>query len=159
MSGKVTKAVRIRGEHVGQTVKRTWTFTPRCAAGACSSVQLVRQRQAGTDKLVLRRISAGYYEGNGKFYAPLRCARRTYDRGVSVPFTIQVHVTAAAMVGGQTVATSIRATYTNRGRRNHTPCIFIPGHDAASYTGVAATGSVPFAARPAAASGRSPAGS
>jgi hypothetical protein len=157
MTGKVTKAVRIRGEHVGQTVKRTWTFTPQCPAGPCSSLQLVRQRQAGTDKLVLRRISAGYYEGNGKFYAPLRCARRTYENGVSVPFTIQVHVTAAAVVGGETLATRIRATYTNRGRRNHTPCIFIPGHDAASYTGVAGAGAVPFALE--AASARSPAGS
>ncbi len=158
MIGKVTKAVRVHGEHVGQTVHRAWTFTSSCASGPCSSVQLVRQRQSGTDKLELRRISRGYYEGNGKFFARLRCAGRVYNRGVSVPFTIQVHVTGATLVGGQVLANRIRAEYTNRGRRNHTPCVFIPGHDAAKYTGVPTTG-LPTGDAAASPSGQSPAGS
>jgi hypothetical protein len=160
MTGKVTKAVLIRGEHVGQKVKRTWTFTPRCASGQCGSVQLVRQRQSGTDTLVLKRIKRGYYEGNGKFFARLRCSGRVYNRGMSVPFTIQVHLTAAAVQGGQAVATRIRASYTNRSRRNHTPCVAIPGHDAASYTGkLVSTGALPAAEAARAAISRSPAGS
>ncbi len=165
MTGKVTKAVRIRGEHVGQKVRRAWTFTALCPSGACTRVQLVRQRQSGTDKLVLKRISPGYYEGNSKFYARLRCAGRTYYRGVSVPFTIQVHVTGAAMVGGIAMATRIRASYTNRSRRNHTPCIFIPGHDAATYAGVPTAAlpltdaaRAPVAAGTPAATSQSPAG-
>ena len=156
MTGTVTRAVHVHGEHVGQTVHRSWTFTSPCSSGPCRTVQLHRQRQSGADTLMLNRISAGYYEGNGKFFAPLRCARRTYRRGVSVPFTIQVHVTAAALSGGRVLATAIRAKYTNRSRRNHTRCVFIPGHDAARYTGVPATG---LPAAPAGASGLSPAGS
>ena len=158
MTGTVTKAVRVHGEHVGQTVDRAWTFTSSCASGPCSSVQLVRQRQSGTDTLELKRVSRGYYEGNGKFFAPLRCAGHVYHRGVSVPFTIQVRVTGAALSGGQVLATRIRAAYTNRSRRNHTPCIFIPGHDAATYTGVATTG-LPTGDAAASPSGQSPAGS
>ncbi len=158
MTGKVTKAVRIRGEHAGQIVHRTWAFTALCPRGPCSRVQLVRQRQSGTDKLVLKRISRGYYEGNGKFYARLRCDGRLYYRGMSVPFTIQVHVTRAAVVGGRVLASRIRATYTNRSRKNHTPCIAIPGHDAARYTGVATTAAGPVA-QIARAIAQSPAGS
>jgi hypothetical protein len=155
MTGKVTKSVRIRGQHVGQVVHRRWAFTSSCRSGPCASVQLVRQRQSGTDRLRLKRISRGYYEGNGKFYARLRCAGRLYYRGVSVPFTIQVHVTGATISGGQVLATRIRATYTNRSRRNHTPCIFIPGHDAARYSGAATTG-LPLADTATAPSARSP---
>ena len=107
MTGTVTKAVRVHGEHVGQTVHRAWTFTSSCASGPCSSVQLVRQRQSGTDRLKLNRISRGYFEGNAKFFAALRCAGRVYHRGVSVPFTIQVHVTDELQAANALVSASL----------------------------------------------------
>jgi hypothetical protein len=135
LNGRVIKAVRIRGEHVGQRVLRTWKFTANCPSGQCSSVTLVRQRVSGTDTLTLNRISPGYYEGNGKFYVPLRCGRRKYRRGESVPFKIQVRVRAAQTMGGVLMATRITATYTNRVRRNLTPCVAFPGHDKAFYHG------------------------
>jgi hypothetical protein len=135
LAGRVIKAVRVRGEHVGQKALRTWTFTALCATGQCSSVKLVRERSAGTDTLTLKRISPGYYEGNGKFFVPLRCGGTVYRRGESVPFTIQVRVRAAQVVGGFAAATRITATYTNRSRRNLTPCVAFPGHDKAYYHG------------------------
>ena len=114
---------------------RTWTFTSLCPSGQCSRVKLVRQRSAGTDRLTLSRRGPGRYSGTGKFYAPLKCGGRLFHRGEAVPFTIQVHVTAAAYVGSVAVATRVNATYTNRSRTNLTRCVDIPGHDAASCHG------------------------
>jgi hypothetical protein len=135
LAGRVTVAHDVKGERVGQRIGRTWTFTPLCAAGACTTIQLVRRRASGVDTLTLNRIGSGDYSGTGIFYAPLRCAGRTYARGESVPFTITVRITAAALFGSLDVATRISATYTNRSRRNLTRCVHVPGHDAAVYHG------------------------
>jgi hypothetical protein len=135
LSGRVTVAKNIRGERVGQTVSRTWTFTPSCATGVCSTIVLVRSRAIGSDQLVLSLRAPGYYAGSSSFFAPLRCGRHTWRRGSVVPFTISVRVTAAALAGSDVVATQIRATYTNRTRTNRTPCVAVLGHDAAVYTG------------------------
>jgi hypothetical protein len=140
MSGTVTTSVNIRGEHKGETVTRRWTFTPTCGSGACSTIQLARRRRHATDRLTLTRTEPGVYAGQGLFYAPLRCGGKTYPHGESVPFTIQVTVTAAARINGASRATQISATYRNRVRHNLTNCVAIPGHDAARYTG-ALTGS------------------
>jgi hypothetical protein len=126
MTGTVTVATNVRGEHVGQVVHRTWTFTPSCSAAPCATVILVRQRANGTDRLRLHKDGPHFYTGTGRFYAPLRCTGRVYRPGQAVPFTITVHVTAT----GQ-----LRATYLNRARINLTPCIGALGHDAARYTG------------------------
>jgi hypothetical protein len=142
MNGHVTKSVNIRGEHVGETVKRKWFFTPRCASGACSSIGLVRKRPHGTDTLTLTRQRPGFYAGSGKFYAPLRCGGRVYRKGESVPYTIQVRITAASTINGVDRATTVRAWYKNRRRHNLTRCVAIPGHDAAGYSGSLATGGV-----------------
>jgi hypothetical protein len=135
LTGRITVATNVRGEHVGEQVSRTWTFTPTCAAGACRTIGLVRSRAAGSDALTLRRRSRGVYTGAGSFYAPLRCGSRTYRRGSAVPFTITVRVTAAVLAGGQVFATQITASYTNSSRTNLTPCVAVLGHDAATYTG------------------------
>jgi hypothetical protein len=131
MTGTVTVVKNVRGEHVGQVVQRTWTFTPSCPAAPCSTVRLVRQRANGTDTLTLGQTSPGTYAGKGRFYAPLRCAGRIYRPGQAVPFKITVHVTATG---------ELSATYVNRSRRNLTPCIALLGHDAARYTGQLAPG-------------------
>jgi hypothetical protein len=135
LTGRVTVARGVRGEHRGQKVVRTWTFTPGCTSGPCGTLGLVRSRASGSDRLVLRRRAPGYYVGNGTFYAPLRCGRRTYPRGSAVPFTITVRITHAVLAGSAVVASAINATYTNRSRRNLTPCVAILGHDAAAYSG------------------------
>jgi hypothetical protein len=138
MTGRITVAKRISGEHVGQTIARTWTFTPLCASGPCQTVSLTRQRQAGTDTLVLRLVSADRYSGRGRFYVPLRCGRRTIRRGESVPFKIRVRVTGTALEGGVPIATQLTASYVNRKRKNLTRCVAKPGHDAAVYSGTPA---------------------
>ncbi len=133
--GRITAARHVLGERVGQTVVRTWTFTPRCAAGPCRTVALARQRTTGTDRLVLHLTATNRYTGTGRFYAPLRCGSRVYRRGESVPFRIRVHITATALAGGVPVATALTASYTNRKRTNLTRCVAVPGHDAAVYRG------------------------
>jgi hypothetical protein len=141
MSGTVTVAVNVRGEHAGETVQRTWTFTPACPAGPCATVQLVRARAAGTDTLTLTAVAPNVYSGKGRFYVPLRCAGRIYRPGEAVPFRIRVRVTATSpAAGGGTMATAITATYVNRRRLNLTPCLALHGHDAARYTGTLRTG-------------------
>jgi hypothetical protein len=137
LTGRVTVAKNVRGEHVGQQVKRTWIFTPQCPVGACQTISLVRRRGAGSDSVQLRRRSPGYYVGTGSFFAPLQCGRDVWRRGASVPFTITVRVTAAALAGSEVVATRISASYTNRARVNRTPCVAVLGHDAATYRGTA----------------------
>ena len=135
LTGRITVAKRISGEHVGETVVRTWTFSPLCDAGPCPTVAVTRQRQAGTDTLVLHLVSADRYSGRGRFYVPLRCGRRTIARGESVPFKIGVQITAAALEGGVPVATQLTVSYVNRKRKNLTGCVAKPGHDSAVYTG------------------------
>ncbi len=144
MKGRVTTAVNIRGEHKGETVTRRWTFTPTCGSGTCSTIQLARKRRHATDRLTLTLTQPGVYAGTGLFYAPLRCGGKTYPQGESVPFTIQVTVTAAARINGTVRATQINATYKNRVRHNLTNCVAIPGHDAARYTGTLEQGSFPL---------------
>jgi hypothetical protein len=103
----------------------------------------VRQRADGIDGLSLRRRGPGYYAGSGKFYAPVRCGNRTYPRGALVPFTIEVHITAAALVFGVDIATRVVASYSNSRRTNLTPCVSALGHDAASYHGHIVAGPAP----------------
>ncbi len=133
--GHVTAAARVAGERTGQRLLRTWTFVPSCPSGPCPVIGLIRQRSDGSDGVLLTRRGMGAYAGQGMFYAPLRCGRRIYRRGEAVPFTITVQVTATTPVGGSLMASRISATYVNRLRRNLTPCLSLPGHDAASYLG------------------------
>jgi hypothetical protein len=154
--GRVTTAIAVPGERRGKRVMRAWTFTPLCPVGACATVALRRARAHGVDSLVLHRISPAHYAGAGVFYAPLRCAGRTYPAGEKVPFKIKLHITQAALVSGVAVATRVRASYINRERINLTPCVGVFGHDAATYRGQLIGASTPS---PAATSARSPAGS
>jgi hypothetical protein len=135
LAGRVTVAANVAGEHVHQIVLRAWGFVPLCPAGPCATVELVRNRVAGTDKLTLFRRAPALYVGTGSFYAPLRCGTRVYRRGEAVPFTITVRVTTAQVAGSATTAGAVRATYTNLARTNLTPCVAAPSHDAAIYIG------------------------
>jgi hypothetical protein len=139
MSGRVTDAVNAGTEHRGERVHRTWTFSSTCPSGACDTVALKRTRSrtdpARTDQLVLRRHSPGFYRGTATFLAPVRCGGRRYARGEAVPFSITVRVTAAATVGDQVLANSVRAFYRNPRRVGLTRCVTAPAHDAARYTG------------------------
>jgi hypothetical protein len=139
MSGRVTDAVNVGGEHRGELIRRTWTFSSTCPSGACATLALKRTRSATdptkTDQLVLRRHSPGFYEGTATFIAPMRCAGQRYAKGEAVPFSITVRVTAAATVGDQVLASGVRAFYRNPRRVGLTRCVTAPAHDAASYTG------------------------
>ena len=136
MTGRVTVADHVRGEHVGEFVHRTWTFTPLCATGPCAQVRLVRARAAGADTLILTQNSPGQYAGSGRFFAPLKCAGRVYPSGVEIPFRVAVRVTETATAAdGTVVASGVDATYVNKSRLNLTPCVFVPGHDSARYSG------------------------
>jgi hypothetical protein len=135
LAGRVTAAHAVRGERVGQTVARVWSFSSTCPTGQCAQVALVRSRAAASDSLMLHRTGPGRYRGSGSFFLPLSCAGRVYPQGEKVPFTINVRITLAVPFGGQSVATRVSATYVNRRRFNRTPCVAALGHDAASYHG------------------------
>ncbi len=139
MVGRVTDAVNAGGEHPGEIVRRTWTFTSPCPAGPCPTLTLVRTRNRAvpplTDQLVLSERSPGLYSGAATFLAPARCAGTRYAKGEAVPFTIDVRVTAAQVIGGQVIATGVRGFYRSPRRIGLTRCVSAPAHDAARYTG------------------------
>lgn len=136
LTGRVTVAHHIRGEHIGEFVQRTWIFTPLCATGACAQVRLVRGRATGTDSLILSQTAPGHYAGAGRFFAPLKCAGKVYVAGVEVPFKIKVKITATTTAtDGTTVASAISATYVNKSRLNLTRCVIVLGNDSARYSG------------------------
>jgi hypothetical protein len=136
MSGRVTRADGVRGEHAGQRVTRAWDFTSTCASGPCTRVTLRRERSAHrVDVLTLRRTSAGVLEGSGQFFVPLRCSGRTYPQGGIAYFTVHLKIGKAAVVQGKRFGTRISATYVNSRRVNRTPCPGSLGRDAGTYSG------------------------
>jgi hypothetical protein len=140
MTGRVTAAHDVRGEHVGEAVQRTWTFTPLCVTGPCAQVRLFRGRANATDTLILTQTSPGHYAGTGRFFAPLKCAGTVYSMGEEVPYTIKLRVTATTTASDGTVlAQQISATYVNKSRLNLTRCVIVLGHDSARYTGTDVT--------------------
>jgi len=139
VSGVVTQAVGVAGEHRGQHVRRTWNFISPCPTGACPLLGLHRQRAAATDPLFLRQVGPGRYTGAGVFAAPLRCHGRLYRRGSDVPYAITVTVTAAApQPDGSVLATGFLATYRNLARVGKTRCYSPPSFDSARYLGILA---------------------
>jgi len=137
MTGRITSARDVPGEHVGERVNRVWDFVAPCPAGQCATEKLVRPRAIGVDRLRIERKHRmfGSWSGKGSFYAPLRCGSRTYRRGERVRYEITVRITGAAIVNGVRVVTSVKARYRQSERRNRTPCFATLGHDAAVYTG------------------------
>ncbi|MGZ4350688.1 MAG: PKD domain-containing protein [Solirubrobacteraceae bacterium] len=140
MKGRITTAVRVRGEHRGQLVTRRWTFTGlSCSGSVCQQLSLRRQRSANHyDRLTLSRVGVGSYAGSGRFYSGLRCRGRRYPRGLVVPYRVTVQVAQAVPVEGIAFAGQLTAIYTNLRRIDRTRCPIGPSHDAAQYTGAAA---------------------
>jgi hypothetical protein len=140
MTGRVTAAHDVRGEHVGEVVERTWTFTPLCVTGPCAQVRLFRGRANATDTLILTETSPGRYSGAGRFFAPLKCAGIVYSMGEEIPYQINLTVTATTTApDGTVLAQQISATYVNKSRLNLTRCVIVLGHDSARYTGTDVT--------------------
>ncbi|HEY6523470.1 MAG TPA: PKD domain-containing protein [Solirubrobacteraceae bacterium] len=139
MSGRIVTAVRVRGEHQGQSVTRRWTFTGvGCSRRTCRRLRLRRQRGAHRyDRLTLSRVGVGSYAGSGRFSAALQCRGRRYPHGLVVPYTIRVQVTQVVPIEGIAFASRLSAVYINRRRIDHTRCPIGPSHDAAQYVGVA----------------------
>ena len=93
MQGRVTKAQGVRGEHRGQRVTRSWIFEPACSGGPCRKVVLSRERSRHRiDRVVLRESGRGRYEGNGRFYVPLRCRSKVYPHGGIAYETIRLSI-------------------------------------------------------------------
>src|SRR5436305_12894995 len=119
LTGRVTVASGVKGEHRGQQIKRTWGFASPCPRGQCTTVWLLRQRARGGDAMTLRRTGPGRYRGSSTFYVPVRCGRQIVPRGEAVPFTITVTIAAAAATDPNTAqATRISATSASGRRRN-----------------------------------------
>jgi hypothetical protein len=135
VTGVVTRAVGVPGEYPGQHVSRTWVFISSCATGPCHTIELVRQRTGGNDKVILRQVRPAFYAGVGSFDAPVRCGRHRYRRGELVPFRITVRITAAVVQGPTVSATRFAADYRNVARTGLTPCFSLPSYDSASYVG------------------------
>jgi PKD repeat protein len=140
MHGRIVTAVRVRGEHRGQTITRRWTFIGMdCAGSVCARLSLRRQRSANRfDRVTLTRVGVGSYAGGGRFTSPLRCRGRRYPRGLAVPYRISVQVARVVPIEGIAFASALTATYTNLRRIDHTRCPIGPSHDAARYRGAAA---------------------
>lgn len=137
MTGRITAAHAVRGEHKGERVTRTWDFFAPCPAGQCRTEGLVRSRATGGDKTLLHRKFRvfSHWTGTGSFFAPLMCGSRVYPLGERVFFRITVRITGATVVDGVTLATSVKASYKSYRRTNRTRCVSALGHDAAVYTG------------------------
>ncbi len=136
LSGRVTTAVGVPGEHRGDKIARVWVLTSSCPRGGCGAVTLTRQRAAGSDTLTLHRARPGYYRGQGAFLAPARCHKTMYRKGLRVPFTITLTVTAvAAQPDGTVLATRFTAGYRNVRRIGLTRCFSPPSYDSARYAG------------------------
>lgn len=138
--GTVTTAVRVRGEHAGQVVRRLWVITPlgcRNHASSCPRLRLVRHRSGGRRlAIVLHRHRNGAYRGRGTFYVPLRCGKHLFGHGAKVPYLITLRATNSVQFGPIRLATRISASYYNRSRRDLTRCPLGPSHDAAVYKGL-----------------------
>jgi hypothetical protein len=149
VSGVVTTAVGVPGEHRGERVSRHWTFIPppSCSSGQCATIELARTRAGGVDQLLLTRRGPALYSGAGAFLAPVRCHGRLYLKGQLANFTITVRITAAVAQGAAVQAARFTATYTGAKRIGLTRCVNSPSHDSARYAGtqpaVAATRRVP----------------
>jgi hypothetical protein len=137
MRARVTTAVNVLGEHVGQRLTRRWVIVARgCNGSVCETLKLRRQRGDNRhSKITLHRTGPGRYRGRGAFYAALSCYGKVYRHGSRVPYRITLTVAATTEVGGVTFARRITARYDNPSRANGTRCPLGPSHDAARYRG------------------------
>jgi hypothetical protein len=137
MRARVTTAVNVLGEHVGQRLTRRWVIVARgCNGSVCETLELRRQRGDNRrSKITLHRTAPGRYRGSGVFYAALSCYGKVYRHGSRVPYRITLTVAATTEVGGVTFARRITARYDNPSRANRTRCPLGPSHDAAHYRG------------------------
>ena len=137
MRARVTTAVNVLGEHVGQRLTRRWAIVARgCNGSVCETLELRRQRGDNRhSKITLHRTAPGRYRGRGVFYAALSCYGKVYRHGSRVPYRITLTVGVTTEVGGVTFARRITARYDNPSRANRTRCPLGPSHDAARYKG------------------------
>jgi hypothetical protein len=142
MRGRLTRVVHVFGEHVGQRVRRSWTFVPQCQTASCPTVLLKRERsgQHIIDTITLSRTPSGVYVGHGRFFIPLRCAGQLVVNGGVAAEKITVRIVRTTTVGTTTFASAIKATYRNPWRKNLTRCPGGIGHDAARYSGQLVSG-------------------
>jgi PKD repeat protein len=141
MYARVTAAENVRGEHAGELLKRRWIMLPQsCLGSVCQTLELNRERGATQhEELTLHRVGSGSYVGSASFYVALRCKGKVYQHGSRVPYRITLSVTSAVTVQGIAFARGVTATYESHKRSDSTPCELSPSHDAARYSGSAAS--------------------
>lgn len=148
MRAKVTAAVNVRGERVGEVLRRRWVITSsNCRRNICRRLHLDRQRSDHRySRVTLLRTGPGRYRGTGAFETALSCQGRVAPHGSRAVYLITLRVTATTTVGGVRFARRIDATYDNRQRSDATRCPLGPSHDAARYRG-RVTSHLPLAPR------------
>jgi hypothetical protein len=106
---RITAETNITGVSTGQEAVKTWTFTPRCATGGCTTTLLrpsIATGSTSTYTYILRPVSATRYTGSVT-PAPVFC---TFTNGKQVPGgyvnkqTMVLNVTKTS--GGKVVAYS-----------------------------------------------------
>lgn len=98
---------------VGDVLPRSWSFTPKCASGACN-VTLFRQSPLGGAIRVPLTFDGTAYTGTETFVGTYTCGGRTYAGGEQGPIHWRVTVTKSRMIRGQLRATAISGTATER---------------------------------------------
>jgi hypothetical protein len=148
MRAKVTAAVNVRGERVGEVLRRRWVITSSdCRRNICRRLRLDRQRSDHHySRVTLLRTGPGRYRGTGAFETALSCLGTVAPHGSRAVYLITLRVTAATTIGGVRFAQRIAATYDNRKRSDTTRCPLGPSHDAARYRG-RVTSQLPLAPR------------
>ena len=109
LTGKIVSGQNLAGQKVGDSVKRSWSFAPRCPTGACD-VTLKRERPDGgfaTDQL---KLEGTVYSGSELFVGSYTCNGVEYPQGEKGPIKIVVRVVKAKTIGGVLRATKIQAT-------------------------------------------------
>jgi hypothetical protein len=157
VTGTVSAAVNVSGEHRGQRFSRVWSIrSGGCRAGACARV-LLRGRLTAVRQvtLTLSRVGPGRYRGSGSFDVAQSCAGHVIGDGRRGAYTVTLSVTQRTERNGLSYATALSAWYTNPSRSNRTSCVLKPAHDAARLTarltgGLPAPASAPTATSPSA---------
>ena len=135
LAGRVTVAVNVHGEHLGQIVQRIWTFTSECPVGQCPAIGLSRARANGIDVLVLHRRGPGALRRQHELLRAAALRGPLYPQGQKIPFTITVAITQASRSARSRPRPGSPRPTRTASASTCTPCVAVLGHDAARYHG------------------------
>ena len=96
VTGVVTQAVNVPGERRGEHVTRTWTFVRRARPAPARRCSCLRQRGRAATTRSAAPPAAGLLHRRTGLHRPGALPRPRLPQGERVPFTITLHITAAA---------------------------------------------------------------